>query len=110
MSSLVEDWKKLAVLSGTINKHQLDNIKNLPWTILSNQKDHNLKIEVDYDLKLDSEDKTKSYVHYNIVTDDTVDVNLGHALKVSYSLRTLFWDNLEVIFKFNGEEFWSTNE
>jgi len=107
----VEDWKRMTMMSGKINRYQMENLKSIPWAILENPIPKDLHIKVEYDLGVDfdsEEGRGKSgKVVYDFVTSQTLSYNEKLIALLEGSLRKMFWEGLGIHLLYNGEEFWS---
>jgi len=111
---IVEDWKKMTMMSGNLNPAQLENVKMYPWTIIEGVKPKDLEIKVDYDLQVDFKDresrKKSGSICYNFVTEQELLVNDDMIDMVHKALQTLFWEDIVIILQYNSDMFWSSRQ
>lgn len=99
-STMIEDHKKMLMMTGNLSDFQLDNIKNWPFLLFGDELE---TVEINYDFtKLvdDNEELSPGVIHYNFKFKQGAKLNREMAKKqldtLALWVRFMFWKETEV--------------
>lgn len=108
--NIVEEHRKMVLMSGKISDFQLENLKKWPFIAFGRNLD---KIEIEYDFTTSKDGNDKSmevcagYVTYNFHFNDNFKMSkddiLARLSSLTVWVKYLFWKDTQIKFKKEGK-------